>query len=103
MLSLRACRAFRLTAIRAGPSLKLFHQLLGMLQVLLCNGSRLLCDLGQLALSLLFDNFKGSDHVHMGTNGGCDETLVKLGTSFLLKLFAHRLCLPLNNLAVNLH
>ena len=82
MLSLRACRAFRLTVIRARTSLKLLHQLLGMLQVLLCNGSRLLCNLGQLTLSLLFDHFQGSDHVHMGTNGGCDETLVKLVPDF---------------------
>ena len=102
-LSPRACLAFRLTAVCVRITFKLLHQLLGMFQVLFREGSRFLCDLGHLPLSLLLDHLQRSDHLHMGHNCRSHEALVELDTRLLLKLVTRRLCLPLDKLTIDLH
>jgi len=84
-------------------SFQLFHQLLGVLKVLLHGWLCLLYHLGQLALSLLANHFQRSKRSNMLCYRISNETLIKLRTGFLLQLLLVCLQAALIDLLVDLH
>jgi hypothetical protein len=74
-----------------------------MIEMLLHHRTGLLYNLRQLAQTLLLDRFKRCQHMDVGVDGCAHECFIKVGSLFLLQLFANSLAFSFDYLPINLN